>query len=80
LVLADTFVIVRRLQTTGRTMCMKTFLLTLAALGFAVSSASACEYMRSAKAKQVDQTVVASIEAPQSTAADKSEKSEDVAK
>ena len=45
---------------------MTKLLLIAAAFGLAVTSAQACEYQRSAKAK-VDTTTVASVEIPQST-------------
>jgi len=45
---------------------MTKVLLIAAALGLAVSSAQACDFHRSAEAKDVDQTKVASITVPQS--------------
>jgi hypothetical protein len=47
-------------------MRMKRLLLIAAGIGLATSGASACEFQRSAKAAQVDTTVVASIAVPQS--------------
>lgn len=45
---------------------MKTFLLSIAAIGLAVSGVQACPYQKSVEAEQVDKTVVASVEIPQS--------------
>lgn len=45
---------------------MKTLLVVAAVMGFGLTNAGACEYMRSAKAQTVDKTVVASIQTQQS--------------
>lgn len=45
---------------------MTRLLLIAAGLGLAMSGANACEFQRSAKAAELDKTVVASIAVPQS--------------
>lgn len=45
---------------------MTKLLLIAAGLGLAMSGANACEFQRSAKAAELDKTVVASLAVPQS--------------